>query len=256
MKIKLILILSFICQIGFGQIPLVFHINSNTEIKGGNVIQTEEKLLLGSKNGLRYLKKFNNKNQLVSDERSDLKGKFISRLEYSYDTLSNKKLTFKQTFSRDDGFNINTQKYQYDAEGMLASFTYHLTDGQLQETNRVTCDEFGNPIKIKTYDEIGLVATEVAQYDFEKNEATYQKLDTKGKTVHSGVFIIDYEKQQYQDREGYKYNKKGDLTRTPNSIIKIKYDKYDNWIVIKKYDLKGKRKTLSQAHTRKITYRE
>ena len=255
MKIYLVLIFTFIVYQGFCQIPSVFHINAKPDINNGNVMQINEELKIGTYI-IKYSKIFNRQNQLVSDERHNSEGKFLAKYEYKYDSISGKKSLAKQIFAEENGTNINVNKYEYDKSGSLTTIKTYDSNNKLLSHTIVTCNELGNPIKVEKYSLDMLTGTELAEYDYPKNRATYKVYDLNGKEIHSGFFIIDNAKEKNHAEEGYEYNEMGHLIRTPEGYNLIEYDEYDNWTLITRYNIEGDKQTINQQQSRKIKYLE
>ncbi len=254
-KIQLTFIFAFTTNLLFGQIFLAFHLNDTLDIKNKKVNEICEELKMG--NGtIKYFKTINNRNQVISDERHDNNGKFIVKFTYTYDSLTAlKKSETKEFADKMDGRSSSTEKYEYSSDGRLKKITYLGENNSIYQMAVVTNNERGHPIKIETFTESGvLTGSETANYKYNENKASFEKLDSNGTVIYSSFFILDHNKEKNTPKPGFVYDEKGSLIKTPDGYNTIVYDKYENWTSIKMFaKVKGVDK-LTQEQTRTIKY--
>jgi len=129
-------------------------------------------------------------------------------------------------------------------------------DGSLNYTMRVIFNENNDPIEIKTLDANNkLISLATAKYDYKNNNFIYTVYREDGSIVlnKTEAFKKDYE---------IKRNEFGDLSEFywPISksgikyILEYKYDKLGNWIKIKKIQIDGENKKVTEIINRKIQY--
>lgn len=253
-KTILTFILALWTNLLFGQIFLFYHLNDSLDINNKKVTEIKEELKIG--NGtIKYLKKFNENNQIISDERHDNNDKFIARFTYTYDSLTGLKISETKEFAdKMGGRSISTEKYEYSAEG-LRKIIYLRDKNTTYQRALVTNNEKGHPIKIETFAESGvLTGSETADYKYKENKATFDQIDSNGKIFYSSFFTLDDKKEMTILKPGFVYDNKGNLIKTPDGFNEIVYDQYENWTSIKRYRRVNGADKLTQEHTRILKY--
>lgn len=254
-KTILTLILALWTNLLFGQLVLVYHLNDSLDINNKRVTEIKEELKIG--NGtIKYFKKFNDKNQIISDERHDKNDKFIARFAYTYDSLTGlRKSETKELSDKSGNHNFTTEKYEYTQKGQLRKIIYLAINETIYQTALVTNNEKGHPIKVETFTENGVsTGSETAVYNYKENKATFDQMDSNGTVIYSSFFTLDFKKEKSMSKSGFEYDDKGNLVKTPDGFNEIVYDQYGNWTSIKMYrKIKGVDK-LTQENTRLISY--
>lgn len=256
-RVKLIFIFLISTNLMFGQIFHAFHLNDTVDIKNKRATEIIEELKIGNST-IKYIKRLNHKNQIISDERYDNSGNFIAKFMYSYDSITNLKTKETKEFVNKSGSHyFNTVKYEYNNEGYLTKIVFLTENGAISQIVRVTNNEKGYPLKLEEFTESGvLIGTEAANYIDNENKVTYDHMDQNGAIIYSSFFTLDYSKEKSYSKPGFEYNEMGDLVKTPDGFIKIIYDQYGNWIsskIFRKIDGASK---LTQELTRTIKYIE
>ncbi len=243
----------FLSYFSFGQIFQLFHLNDKVDLNDKYASEIIE-VLKFRKGGIRYVKKFNNLNQVIEEIRVDLDGNFITELTYKFDPQTNLKIKETQKIKETNGlFTYRIEEYKYGKNGFLSHLLYLGVNGNTIKTAVVTNDNSGKPIKVETFNNDGsLWGSEIANYDYTENVVRYEQKDPNGLTIQSGFFTLSDKKKQ--SKSGYVYNDMGDLIRTPSQSIEIDYDQYNNWTSIKYYEVSNGVKELAQERFRTIKY--
>lgn len=257
MKTITTLILTLLSNVLFGQIYLLIRTNDQIDLNNQNAIEIYEEFIIGDRI-VKYHKLLNSRNQIIVDERNDGKGNFLARYTFTYDSLTWLKASQKKEFGNNSGeININIDKFEYDANGRLVTVIRLDKSERIFEIVRLSNNEKGHPITLEQFTSQGhRTGSERVTYDYENNTATFDQMDSKGNTFHSGFITIDYEIEKQKPKPGFEYDLHGNLIEFPNGYREIQYDRYGNWTSIKTYAKSNEKHTLSQEQRRRIEYRD
>jgi hypothetical protein len=254
-------ILTFIFVSGthllFGQISLAFHLNDAIDLKNRKVTGIIEELKIGSRT-IKYVKIFNGRNQVISDERHDQDDRFVAKFSYAYDSLRNLKLSETREFVDKSGSHtLSIEKYGYSKKGILTKITYLSEDGRVTRVALVSNNKKDHPVKLEIFDSSGvLTGSETANYDYKANKASYEQRDAQGTVIYSGFFIIDYNKQRHLAIPGFAYDGKGFLIKTPDKFSEVVYDQHENWTSVKTFREVDGKDELIEEQSRVLKYSE
>ena len=256
-KTKLTIIFAFGTNLLFGQIFHAFHLNDSLDIKTGHVKEIYEELKF-RKGGIKYLKKLNKRNQVISDERHDSEDNFIAKFTYTYDSLRNLKISETKEFVDESGSHYyNTEEYEYTEKGHLRKIIYRFNNGKIAQIVLVSTNDRGHPIKTEAFTESDILkGSETANYNYSDNKATFDQRDSQGMIIFSSFFTIDLKKEGQLKKPGFVYDDRGNLIKTPDEFNEITYDQYGNWTSIKRYSKVNGLDNLTQEQTRTIKYYE
>ncbi|WP_218841865.1 hypothetical protein [Winogradskyella ursingii] len=177
-----------------------------------------------------------------------------STREFSFDTLNR---VLKNTVRfKHKALGWRTSKYETVYGEKTKDLKILNQDGTLNYTMRVILNEYSNPVEIRTLNiNNQLTGLSTAEYDYKNNQFIYKVYREDGSIVlnKTDFFRKDFE---------IKRNDFGDLTEfywpTSSSnikyLVKYKYDKQGNWTILKKIQIDGKKKKITETKTRKIKY--
>ena len=177
-----------------------------------------------------------------------------STREFSYDSLYR---VVKNTVKfKHKALGWRTSKYETVYGDKTKDLKILNLDGTLNYTMRVILNEYNNPIEIRTLNiNNQITGLSTAEYDYENNKFIYKVYKEDGSIVLNKTesFKRDFEitRNEFGDLTEYYWpTSKSDI----KYLVEYKYDKHENWTRIKKIQIDGKKKKVTENIRRKIKY--
>ena len=201
----------------------------------------------------KNVKKLNDKNRVLVEERFGDDGKLKARLTFDYEPTGTHSLFRKFERWNNGRYSSETAYYDYNESWQLVRVTDKTSQGQVIQVTVLTNNEKGHPVQLQLLDGNGnSYGYEIAEYDYSKNLFYKEVRSNEGKTLSRDTLTIDYNVQT----ESSTHNEHGDLVKSEGTIREYKYDDFGNWTMLTIYKLEKGKKKRDRIFKRTIKYKE
>lgn len=170
---------------------------------------------------------YNEKNRVTSELRYDESGKLKQRLTRIYDSTGIRSLARKfENWHPSLGYFYETAFHGYDEKGFLNSVIEKDQNNKIIRQTNIINNDNGNPTELTVLVENQIQGKETAEYNYEQNEVTIKYFNKNGELVNSETSKIEFSRS----KPGDIVNEYGDVIKSAKFEMKIKYDKFGNWI--------------------------
>ncbi|MDY8135461.1 hypothetical protein [Aquimarina sp. 2201CG5-10] len=203
---------------------------------------------------------YSDKTNYTFPEKSIIRTKYYkdseieSMKEFSVDSLY--RVLKNTTRLKHKALGWRTSKYETVYKEKTKDLKILNQDGSLNYTMRIILNENNNPVEIRTLDiNDQLIGLSTADYNYENNSFVYKVFK------EDGTIVLNKTESFKKDFE-IKRNEFGDLIEFywPTSksnvkyVVEYKYDDRGNWTKMKKTQIDGKQKKVTEIINRKIKY--
>lgn len=212
-------------------IQTALHFNKNQEFNSDKLVaETTTYITFYDSKSIekkKYVTAFNNHNRVTAELRYDENGKLTQRLTRTYDSTGVRSLARKfENWHPLMGHFFEIAYHEYDFNGALNRIIEKDQNNNIIRETNIVNNEKGNPTELILLVEGQIQGKETAEYDYEKNKVNIKYFNKNEELIHSENADIDFEKHQPGDI----VNEHGDVIKSANYQMEIKYDKYGNWI--------------------------
>ena len=194
---------------------------------------------------------YNIQNNAITELRYDSDNNLKQRLTRIYDSTKTLCIGSKfENWHRYLGHTIEIASYDFDSKGYLIKITNKDQNGNIFQTTDIVNNEKGDPIELVGYNKDGISGKEKSKYNYEKNEVIIEYYNSKDELISTQTTIVDPFKISPENI----VNEYGDIVRSPTYEMKIKYDKFGNWIKKKYSNIKNGILIKSSETFRTIKY--
>jgi hypothetical protein len=254
----ILLLLVFVCFESFSQ-------NIFSALRHDNVIDLKSdskvtKLIktttFYNKNGTQTKKDIivlNHQNRITSELRYGENGKLETRLSTVFDSTGTRSLKRKiERWHPVIGYSTETATYEYDENGFMTKIVDLNKNNQLIRETFLKNNIKGHPVELKLYTgNSNSYGIEIAEYDYQNNQAITKVLDDYGKVISESKIKIDF---SIKDLDNSEYDENRNLLKSKNYECEYKYDKKLNWTKKIIYKIENGKRRKYQVLTRKIKY--
>jgi hypothetical protein len=233
----------------------VLNFNKKNEFNSENpVLETTTQTTFFNTNRIERKKDvqiYNEKNEVTSELRYDENGDLKQRLTRVYDSTGTRCLSRKiENWHPLLGHSYDTYYYGYDNKGFLNSIIEKDQNGKIVRKTIIINNDKGNPTELMLLIGNQVQGKEIAKYDYEKNEVTIQYFNKNDEIINSQKSKIEFSKSQPGDI----VNEHGDVIKSIKFEMRIKYDKFGNWIKKVYYRFVNGKAIKESESTRAIKY--
>lgn len=235
--------LNFGNNINFHSTKLVSETTTNTTFYNSN----------GTVEYTKEVTSYNTQNNVILELRYDGENNLKQRLTRMYDSTGIRCLGRKfENWHRYLGHSIETASYIYDSKGYLINTSDKDRYGRIFRHTEFINDEKGNPIELINFNGDVIVGKEKNEYDYDKNEVIIKYFNKNDELVSSQTSNINSSKVNPENI----VNEYGDIIKSVQYEMDIKYDKFGNWIKKKYSSIKDGKLTKKSETSRTIKYRK
>jgi hypothetical protein len=194
---------------------------------------------------------YNAQNNVLAELRYDGNNNLKQRLIRTYDSTGIRCIGRKfENWHPYLGHTIEIASYNYDSKGYLINATDKDQNGKIFRTTDFINNEKGDPIQIINFIGKEIIGKEKNEYNYDNNEVIIEYYNKNDELVSSQTSNIDSSKSSPQNI----LNEYGDIIKSANYEMEIKYDKFGNWIKRKYSTIKNGKLTKQSETTRTIKY--
>lgn len=199
----------------------------------------------------KYVTTFNQQNKITSELRYDEEGNLKQRLTRMYDSTGTRSLARRlENWHPLLGHFYETAYHEYDSRGFLIRIIDKDQNNKIICETNINNNDYGNPTELTVIVGNQTQGKEIAEYNYEKNEVIIKYFNKEGELINSDVSKIEFTK----GKPGDILNEYGDVIKSSDFEMKIKYDKNGNWIK-KIYSVIKNGKLIKKSESiRKIKY--
>ena len=221
---------------------LVLETTTNTTFYNSNSIEKKKDITI-----------YNQQNKIISELRYDENGTLKQRLTRTFDSTGRKSIARKfENWHPSIGYFYETAYHGYDSSGFLNSIIEKDQNNTIIRQTNIINNEKGYPIELTIYVGNQIYGKEFAEYNYEKNEVIIKYFNKNNELVNSVSSKIEFTKSEPGDI----VNEYGDIIKSKNFEMEIKYDKYGNWIKQVYSTITNGKLVKKSEFTRKIKYRK
>ena len=194
---------------------------------------------------------YNAQNNVLTELRYDGENKLKQRLTRIYDSTGTHCTMSKfENWHRYIGHTIEITSHNYDSKGYLINVTDKDQNGRIFRKTDFINDDKGNPIELINFSDKEIIGKEINEYNYDKNEVIIKYYDKNGDLVNTQTSSIDSSKSNPENV----VNEYGDIIKSANYEMEMKYDKFGNWVKQKYSTIKNGKLTIQSETTRSIKY--
>lgn len=196
---------------------------------------------------------YNEHNNVTIENRYDENNNIKQRLTRLYDSTGVRSLGRKlENWHPLLGYTYETTYHQYDSNGFLNGFIEKDQNNNIIRETTIINNDKGYPILLQIFVRNELQGKETAEYNYEKNEVSIKYFNKNQELVNSVNSKIEFTKSMPGDI----LNEYGDIVKSAKYEMKIKYDKFGNWLKKVYFVIENNKLVKKSETTRIIKYRK
>ena len=195
---------------------------------------------------------YNERNKKTSEFRYNESNILEQRLTRMYDSTGIRSIARRlDNYHPLLGRTSSTAYHGYDSNGFLNRIIEKDQSGSVIRQTEIVNNEKGYPMELKLFVGNQLFGIETAEYDYETNEVLINYFNNEEEFMYSEKSKISAAKNEPEDI----LNEFGDVIKSATYEMKIKYDKYGNWVRKMYFQIINGKLIKKSDFTRTIKYR-